>query len=222
MPHIKCVLLDMHGVIADEWEAWQRWSERFHSLLSANGAAISAQDIRTTVLTTARTGSSEVTARVAKLLHVDERLAWDSWAGITPEKTYDNVRPALENLSASYPLAVVANASLDCRERLYSWGLTRYFKAIFLSAEMGVAKPDPAMWRLALTELGFTPGESVMVGDRVAGDLLPAHRLGLTTIRVMSYPFCVDESPSSFCASVRDVTELPAKLTDMQATEIVR
>ncbi|OKI30398.1 hypothetical protein A6A25_29400 [Saccharothrix sp. CB00851] len=39
-----------------------------------------------------------------------------------------------------------------------------------LSFEHGVVKPDPAIFRIALDELGTAPGETLMVGDRSTHD----------------------------------------------------
>ncbi|MEU4741190.1 HAD-IA family hydrolase [Actinosynnema sp. NPDC023658] len=39
-----------------------------------------------------------------------------------------------------------------------------------LSFEHGVVKPDPAIFRIALDELGTAPGETLMVGDRATHD----------------------------------------------------
>ncbi|MBB5956043.1 HAD superfamily hydrolase (TIGR01509 family) [Saccharothrix tamanrassetensis] len=39
-----------------------------------------------------------------------------------------------------------------------------------LSFEHGVVKPDPAIFRIALDELGTSPGETLMVGDRATHD----------------------------------------------------
>ncbi len=50
-----------------------------------------------------------------------------------------------------------------------------------LSYELGVAKPDPAIFRFALDRLGLGPEEVLMVGDRGAWDG-GAAALGITTL----------------------------------------
>lgn len=52
------------------------------------------------------------------------------------------------------------------------------------SAEAGCAKPDPAIFRMALAEAGCTPQAAVMIGDRPDNEIAPAKRLGMRTVWV--------------------------------------
>ncbi|CCH33840.1 HAD-IA family hydrolase [Actinosynnema sp. NPDC047251] len=52
-----------------------------------------------------------------------------------------------------------------------------------LSFEHGVVKPDPAIFRIALAELGTEPGETLMVGDRSTHDGA-AVEVGMPTLLV--------------------------------------
>ena len=62
-------------------------------------------------------------------------------------------------------LAVVANWDCALPEHLESAGLVASFDTVVTSARAGVAKPDPAIFELALRELGAEPGRTVHVGD---------------------------------------------------------
>lgn len=62
-------------------------------------------------------------------------------------------------------LAVVANWDCALREHLERLGAGRLFTAIVSSAEAGVAKPDPGIFRLALRRLGVEPARALHVGD---------------------------------------------------------
>jgi len=48
--------------------------------------------------------------------------------------------------------------------------LTRYFSVIVGSGKFGVAKPDPAICRHALSELGVAASECVYIGDNLEND----------------------------------------------------
>ena len=50
--------------------------------------------------------------------------------------------------------------------------------ATFSSAE-GLRKPSPALYALALSRLGATPGETLFVGDRVLEDVVGPQRAGM-------------------------------------------
>ena len=53
---------------------------------------------------------------------------------------------------------------------------------IVISEEVGLSKPDSAIFKLALNELEVNPRLSVMVGDSWENDIVPAIRCGLTAI----------------------------------------
>lgn len=53
---------------------------------------------------------------------------------------------------------------------------------IVISEEVGLSKPDSAIFKLALNELEVNPRQSVMVGDSWENDIVPAIRCGLTAI----------------------------------------
>jgi FMN phosphatase YigB (HAD superfamily) len=46
----------------------------------------------------------------------------------------------------------------------------------------GISKPDPAIFRHALTLLGTEPERAAFVGDSLDRDIEPAKRLGMMTI----------------------------------------
>ncbi len=63
-------------------------------------------------------------------------------------------------------LAVVADWDCSLPEHLAALGLDAVFSAVVTSAEAGVAKPDPAIFRLGLERLGVAPERALHVGDR--------------------------------------------------------
>ena len=71
-----------------------------------------------------------------------------------------------------------------------SWGSQRYdrilldelFDGIVISGDVGVRKPDPAIYVLGAAAIGLPPQECVYVDD-LPGNLKPARELGMTTVR---------------------------------------
>ncbi|MET7418433.1 HAD family phosphatase [Dactylosporangium sp. NPDC005555] len=71
-----------------------------------------------------------------------------------------------------------------------SWGSQRYdrilldelFDGIVISGDVGVRKPDPAIYVLGAAAIGLPPRECVYVDD-LPGNLKPARELGMTTVR---------------------------------------
>ena len=69
--------------------------------------------------------------------------------------------------------------------RLRAFGIDGFFSVVVASAEEGVAKPDPEIFRIALHRADCTPEQAVMIGDRLDNDIAPANLLGMTTVRIM-------------------------------------
>ena len=67
--------------------------------------------------------------------------------------------------SCGLELAVVANFDLTLTDRLDQLGLTRAFTTVVTPAEAGAAKPDPAIFELALGRLGVRPERALHIGD---------------------------------------------------------
>lgn len=68
-------------------------------------------------------------------------------------------------------LAVVSNWDVGLRELLEEAGLASFFSAIVTTAEAGVGKSDPALFRLALSRLGVEPARALHVGDEQDDEL---------------------------------------------------
>ena len=99
------------------------------------------------------------------------------------EYPYPEADRVLEYLrSKGYNIGVIANQSPGTEERLQKWGLMKYIGVIAASAELGVAKPDKAIFTKAMEMAGCSPESSVMIGDRLDNDIYPAMELGMMTV----------------------------------------
>jgi putative hydrolase of the HAD superfamily len=90
---------------------------------------------------------------------------------------------ALAELRDSYPLALVTNgAACLQREKLAASGLANFFPTVVVSADIGVGKPNAAIFRHALSQLGAE--QAVMVGDSLSRDIDGAIAAGLQAVWV--------------------------------------
>jgi FMN phosphatase YigB (HAD superfamily) len=64
----------------------------------------------------------------------------------------------------------------------------RFVSVCIASAEVGLEKPDPAIFDLALREAGCGASDAVMIGDRLDNGIRPARILGWKTVRVLQGP----------------------------------
>lgn len=91
--------------------------------------------------------------------------------------------PLLLAVRARAQVVVVSNNLLaEQRTKLRHCGLDRHVDVLVVSEEAGVAKPDPAMFQIALDRAGVTAGEVVMVGDSWANDVEGARAAGIRAI----------------------------------------
>ena len=81
-----------------------------------------------------------------------------------------------------YRLGIIANQNAGLEQRLQNWGLRRYFDVIASSAEMGCAKPGREIFEKALELAHCAAQDSIMVGDRLDNDIIPAIKLGMKTV----------------------------------------
>jgi putative hydrolase of the HAD superfamily len=121
---------------------------------------------------------AEFEPRFAALLEVEsERLVDRLFGGMRPDEAMvEGVRAARR---AGVRTALLSN----------SWGDERYdrellgelFDAWVISAEVGMRKPDPAIYELAAERLGLPPQACVFVDD-LPGNLKPARAIGMATV----------------------------------------
>jgi putative hydrolase of the HAD superfamily len=82
---------------------------------------------------------------------------------------FETVPGALETLATlrtrGLELAVASNWDVGLAEHLERLGIDGLFSAVVTSAEAGAAKPDPAVFRIALERLGVGPSRALHVGD---------------------------------------------------------
>jgi putative hydrolase of the HAD superfamily len=96
---------------------------------------------------------------------------------------FPDVGPALRELRGrGLRLAVVSNWDCSLREVLDSAGVLELVDEVVSSAEVGAAKPDPALFRAALSALGCEPSEAVHVGDREDNDVRGAEAAGIRAV----------------------------------------
>ena len=98
------------------------------------------------------------------------------------EIVYPEAENCLSKLGKYYKIGIIANQSLGSEERLENLGLLNYIDLVIASAEEGVAKPDLQIFQIALDRANCKPEEAVMVGDRIDNDIIPANRIGMTTV----------------------------------------
>ncbi|MBM0230990.1 HAD-IA family hydrolase [Micromonospora sp. STR1_7] len=86
-----------------------------------------------------------------------------------------------------HPLALISNATSDTAEAWPQSPLAHRFDVAVFSCDVGLAKPDPAIYHLAAERLGVRPAECVFVGDGADGELAGAAAVGMTVFRTTEH-----------------------------------
>ncbi|SIN90945.1 putative hydrolase of the HAD superfamily/5'-nucleotidase [Singulisphaera sp. GP187] len=96
----------------------------------------------------------------------------------------NGARELVDRLACRFHLGLIANQGPECRSLLDELGLLGRFQVVTLSEEVGIFKPNPALYLRALGDAGAEPKECVMIGDRLDNDIEPAATLGMATVWV--------------------------------------
>ena len=117
---------------------------------------------------------SEATDAALVELH-DYHRRHNLWEDVPAE-----VPPALTELRRlGLRLVVVSNSNGTLRAKLERLGLLPAFDLVMDSFELGVEKPDPAIFALALERSGARAGSTLYVGDFFHIDVMGARAAGL-------------------------------------------
>jgi putative hydrolase of the HAD superfamily len=169
------VLLDLYDTVAwSEWHAWQlRLAEELGIGFQALGRALdvtrpsrsvganpdAAGDLAAVIH---EAGLSVTPARLAELRAIESSQIERSLY------LYDDSLPVLRGLRAhGVRTALVSNCSHNTRPAVDRLNLDDAFDAVILSFEVGQRKPDPEVYRAALSALGDpAPARTVFVDDQ--------------------------------------------------------
>lgn len=136
-------------------------------------------------------GADVTDDNVAALTAAFRRL--DMWTRPAPGAV-DGLRSLRE---AGAAIAIVSNADGSVERVLREIGICQVgdgpgvpVDAVIDSTVVGVAKPDPRIFRIALDRLGVEPHEAVHVGDIVGADVVGARAAGLRPVHFDPLAIC--------------------------------
>jgi putative hydrolase of the HAD superfamily len=93
---------------------------------------------------------------------------------------YEDAAQTLAALRPRYKLGLVTNGpSRTQRPKIEQFKLADHLDLLVVSEEVGVAKPDPAIFEIALDRLGVQASETLFVGDSIEFDMRGAASAGL-------------------------------------------
>lgn len=116
---------------------------------------------------------------------------------------FPGVPEMLEELHRrNYKSAIVSNTSYLARPVVERLGLEKKVDQVILSAEVGVAKPDVRIYRLAAQKFGMEPGDCLFVGDGGDNELDGALEAGCKVAVVHQEKGFAHRNPGQFPAEI--------------------
>lgn len=110
---------------------------------------------------------------------------YDAYCDARHWQIFADVPPLLEALAAAQvPVAVVSDWGHGLEAILLDLALGGHVDALVVSSRVGIAKPEPALFAMALDRLGIDAAGAVHVGDTYVKDVVGARAAGITPVLV--------------------------------------
>jgi putative hydrolase of the HAD superfamily len=203
--------LDLDGI---------HWSEQFYNVYRDLGGAISRERCDQAFLEADRIIATSYDVHdytMKQLLELQVSLQFENLRFENNEKKkqivdvcYNEVeknlgrnREILTRLHNNYKLGVVSNfnGNLDvvCRE----FKIAPVLDLVLDSGNLDVSKPDPRIFELAAERLQLDPSECYFIGDSFERDIVPAKKVGFSTIwlRGPNGRACPDPTKANYIVS---------------------
>jgi putative hydrolase of the HAD superfamily len=187
--NVQGIYFDLYGtllVYGNMKKAWSDWLSTFYHLLKKQGLNISAESFSQECdgffsapapasnedhLTVLERRIQYLCQRLNHQLHKEELShiadaiadAWQTHISIDPEAM--PVLAALKQNKKMVGLVSNFDHPPHVRRILSNNGLESILDTTIISSEVGVKKPDPAIFELALQQTGISPADAVYVGD---------------------------------------------------------
>jgi putative hydrolase of the HAD superfamily len=101
-------------------------------------------------------------------------------------KPFDDVIPLFRDLKdAGLRVGIITHGwTVKQAEKLVRLKLVPYIdpKAVFISDQIGISKPNPKLYLAALRDLALEPAQAMYVGDSPEHDIAPPHSIGMITV----------------------------------------
>ncbi len=124
-----------------------------------------------------------------------------------------NAEEVVRYLAAKYPITIVSNGFVSVQYRkINASGLKDCFQHIVLSEEVGITKPQPGIFEIALKLNGLQKEDVVMIGDSYTSDIQGAINAGIDQIWLQSPHLTEEERQKPATYKIQNILELKSLL----------
>lgn len=120
-----------------------------------------------------------------------------------------NARSVVENLAGEFQLGLVSNGYPDVQYRkLETMGIDHLFRCVVVSEEVGIRKPDPRIFWMAIESLDAEAEECMYVGDHYDHDVIGAKKARMRACWFNPQGLSVPHSSPEFDFQIRFLNEI--------------
>lgn len=181
---IKGFIFDFGGVLVrtEDYGPRHAWDERLGLPVGSVERAVHHSDIWIQAQLGRMTDATYWNG-VAEMLYMRdeniEELRRDYFSG--DRLNYKLVALIRDLKDEGYPVVLLSNESLQLEPRLRELAIDDLFDQVLISARIGVMKPDPTAYRVALQALNVAPHEAIFVDDSLT-NVRGAQPLGIHAV----------------------------------------
>ncbi|WP_151736258.1 HAD family hydrolase ['Paenibacillus yunnanensis' Narsing Rao et al. 2020] len=193
MEEMKGILFDLDNTLMDRDSTFRGFSTQFVCDKLGHLAPEEAQRVVEDIIVRDQDGYRDKNGFFRELSDV---LPWDTKLSAEEIRDYYEtnyaghgaiMKDAIDVLeycrSKGYVLGLVTNGEQAIQDgKIDLLGLRKYFKAIVISGAVGIRKPDPAIYKLALERMETAAAHTLFIGDHPVNDIWGAGKAGMTTI----------------------------------------
>ena len=98
-------------------------------------------------------------------------------------KLVEGARKVLDYLHGRYDVAIITNGFKEVQyDKIHKSELSKYFRKIFISEEIGAQKPERQIFEYAIKSMNAPKKTSLMIGDSWDADIIGAMNFGIDQI----------------------------------------
>ncbi|QXE01011.1 HAD family hydrolase [Terribacillus sp. DMT04] len=188
---MKAILFDLDGTIHDRQTTLQRFLEDQYNKFQNDLAGVDLSAFKEAFVALDQHGYVEKPIVYKELLiqfaldtNLEPALTADYFDRVAQfAVAYPDALETLQELSMSYTLGIVTNGpALLQQQVIEQLGLYWHCQSLVISEAVGLKKPDPAIFEMALAEVEARASETFFVGDHIENDVIGSRNAGLQPV----------------------------------------
>jgi putative hydrolase of the HAD superfamily len=121
-------------------------------------------------------------------LHQYSHELYDIYTAPEHYLLFEDVKESLTRLQQmGLRLGIVSNFAPTLQAVLENKGIAHFFEMIIVSTEVGLEKPDPAIFKLAIRRSGLAPEDLLYIGDHPINDIWAPRQAGIDAVQIFRY-----------------------------------